>query len=128
VELYHQELQGIDEIQLPEDSQDGRHSWHLYVIRVHCENLTIDRNELIEELLRSGIGVSVHFIPIPLHPFFAPWAGLPQNQCPRALSIYERSVSLPLYASLTADQVKYVAATVRRIVARHRRLQACAAG
>ncbi len=128
VELYNRELQGIEEIELPQDSQDGRHSWHLYIIRLHSEGLTIDRDEFIDELQQCGVGVSVHFIPIQLHPFFAPWAELPQNQCPRALGIYERTVSLPLYPSLTAEQVKYVASSVRRIVTRHRRMPVRVAG
>jgi len=128
VKLYNHELQGIEEIELPQDSDDGRHSWHLYCIRLHSEGLTIDRDEFIEELQRCGVGVSVHFIPIPLHPFFASWAELPQNQCPRALGIYKRSISLPLYPSLTAEQVKYVASSVRGIVTRHRRLPIRVAG
>jgi len=127
VELYNQELRDVEEVEVPEDSGDGRHSWHLYVLRLNLERLAIDRDEFIEELQRRGVGVSVHFIPIPLHRFFAKWADLPQNSCPRALYMYRRIISLPLYPSLTVEQVKYVSATVKQIAARHRRQQHLAA-
>jgi dTDP-4-amino-4,6-dideoxygalactose transaminase len=63
----------------------------------------------------KGIGVSVHFIPIPLHPFFAAYASKPQNRCPNALALYPRLVSLPLYPAMTETQVEYVAATAKQI-------------
>jgi dTDP-4-amino-4,6-dideoxygalactose transaminase len=62
----------------------------------------------------------VHFIPLPLHPFFARWAELPENHCPRALALYERLISLPLYPALAEEQVRVIARTVRQIVARQR--------
>lgn len=59
---------------------------------------------------------SVHFIPVPLHPYFAPFANLAHNRCPRALELYPRLVSLPLYPTMTVEHVEYVAASVKEIV------------
>jgi dTDP-4-amino-4,6-dideoxygalactose transaminase len=63
----------------------------------------------------------VHFIPIPLHPFFAAHAGRPENHCPRALELYPRMVSLPLYPAMTEEQVRYVAQSVEEIVYKTRK-------
>jgi dTDP-4-amino-4,6-dideoxygalactose transaminase len=126
VSVYKRELLDVDEIELPEDCSDGRHAWHLFVIRLNLERLGIDRAAFIAELQQQGIGASVHFIPIPLHPFFARWAGLPQNQCPRALALYKRIVSLPLYPALKETQVVEISAKVKQIVARHQKARAIA--
>jgi dTDP-4-amino-4,6-dideoxygalactose transaminase len=120
VALYREELAEVDEIELPEESADGRHAWHLFAIRLRLDRLRIDRAEFMAELQRQGVGASVHFIPLPLHPFFARWAELPENHCPRALELYERLISLPLYPALTDEQVREVARKVRQIVARQR--------
>lgn len=119
VALYKKELADVAEIELPEDSTDGRHSWHLFVLRLNLDLLTIDRAQFIENLNQAGIGTSVHFIPVPLHPYFAQWANLPHNQCPRALELYERIISLPLYPALTNSQVLEIAGKVKDIVVRH---------
>lgn len=116
VGLYKEELGGMPQLELPEDASDGCHSWHLFAIRLNLDKLTIDRREFIEQLNRSGVGTSVHFIPIQLHPFFEPWADLSCNYCPRALALYERIVSLPLYPSLTNSQIKEISDRVKQIV------------
>jgi dTDP-4-amino-4,6-dideoxygalactose transaminase len=120
VTVYREELGEVDELELPEEATDGRHAWHLFAIRLRLEKLRIDRGEFMAELQRQGVGASVHFIPLPLHPFFARWAGRPENRCPRALALYERLVSLPLYPALGEEKVREVARRVRQIVARHR--------
>jgi dTDP-4-amino-4,6-dideoxygalactose transaminase len=84
--------------------------------------LSIDRNQFLLEMKQRGIGGSVHFIPIPNLSFFSRWAGLPQNQCPRAQELYSRSVSLPLYPAMTQEQVAYVAKTVMEIAQRSRKV------
>ncbi len=120
VAIYREELGEVDELELPEEATDGRHAWHLFAIRLRLEKLRIDRGEFMAELQRHGVGASVHFIPLPLHPFFARWAERPENRCPRALALYERLVSLPLYPALGEEKVREVARRVRQIVARHR--------
>ena len=113
--IYSDTLAGIEEVELPPDSTKVRHSWHLYILRLNLERLRIDRQEFIQELRRRNIGASVHFIPIPRHPFFARLS-LGESPCRRVLDLYPRIVSLPLYPAMTEDQVRYVADSVRDIL------------
>jgi dTDP-4-amino-4,6-dideoxygalactose transaminase len=112
---YHDALAGVEEVEVPPDTFEGRHSWHLYAIRLRLEKLDIDREAFIRELAARGIGTSVHFIPIPLHAAFAREAGCAPQRCPRAMELYPRLVSLPLYPAMTEEQVDLVAAAVREV-------------
>jgi dTDP-4-amino-4,6-dideoxygalactose transaminase len=114
-QTYNEAFAGIDELELPPDDSSCRNSWHLYAIRLNLEKLNINRDEFVQLLRKKGIGASVHFIPIPLHPYFAKFAQLRHNQCPKALELYPRLVSLPLYPEMTTDQVTYVAGIVKEV-------------
>ena len=117
-QIYNQALAGVEEVELPPDGPRFRHSWHLYVLRLKPALLRIDRQGFVEELRRRGVGASVHFIPIPLHPFFARMP-LAERPYPRALNLFPRIVSLPLYPAMTEDQVYYVAECVKNILVRN---------
>jgi dTDP-4-amino-4,6-dideoxygalactose transaminase len=122
--MYNQGFADTPEIELPPDSPDNRHCWHLYAVRLNLEKLDIGRDAFIRELRQREIGTSVHFIPIPLHPAYASLAKLPQNYCPRAIALYERLISLPLYPAMTEEQVRRVIHAVKEIAVAHRvRLQ-----
>ncbi|MBV9180550.1 MAG: DegT/DnrJ/EryC1/StrS family aminotransferase, partial [Acidobacteria bacterium] len=114
-DLYSEWLADCDLFELPLDRSDSRHAWHLYMLRLNLDQLTIGRDDFILSLRDRGIGTSVHFIPIPLHPFFSQFADRPENQCPRALAMYPRLVSLPLYPAMTEEQVRYVAEAVIKV-------------
>jgi dTDP-4-amino-4,6-dideoxygalactose transaminase len=125
--MYNRALAGIEEVELPPDSSRSRHAWHLYILRLNLQRLSIDRSEFIRELKRKGIGTSVHFIPVPLLHFFGQ-IPLARAKCPRALSLYPRIVSLPLYPAMTEEQVHYVAQCVREILERARKVRFVAPG
>jgi dTDP-4-amino-4,6-dideoxygalactose transaminase len=127
VGVYNRRLAGMDEVEAPPACDYGRHAWHLYELRLNLDKLAIDRDEFIRELRRRGVGTSVHFIPIPLHPFFAKWAGEKRNQCPKALALYQRMISLPLYPSMTMEQLTRVTDCVKEIAHANAR-QTLAAG
>jgi len=120
-ELYSRAFADLEELELPEPAANGRHAWHLYVLRLNLDLLGIDRAQFITELKRRQIGASVHFIPIFLHPFFKEWASLPENECPRCSELYPRLVSLPLFPSLTEAEAQHIAGAVREIVTKFRR-------
>jgi dTDP-4-amino-4,6-dideoxygalactose transaminase len=114
--IYNEAFADIPELEIPPQRESCRHSWHLYMLRLNLDRLRIDRDEFIQALERRNIGCSVHFIPVPLHAFFAEHANRPENQCPRALTLFPRLVSLPLYPAMTAEQVRYVARSVQAII------------
>jgi dTDP-4-amino-4,6-dideoxygalactose transaminase len=117
---YHRLLGDLDTVELPPDNSHCRHAWHLYIIRLRLDRLTITRDQVIRELHAAGIGTSVHFIPVPIHRFFSTLP-LASYACPEALTLYQRIVSLPLYPAMTIEQIDYVARTVRSILDRGRR-------
>jgi dTDP-4-amino-4,6-dideoxygalactose transaminase len=119
--FYNEAFANLPEVEIPADNPVDRHSWHLYTLRLNLDMLDIDRDEFIRELRRRHIGTSVHFIPIPLHPAYSHFAHLPRNHCPRALALYRRVVSLPLYPAMTESQLERVATAVKEIVTAHRR-------
>jgi len=116
--IYNEMFQDVEGIEIPPDSPDSRHCWHLYAVRLNLDRLTIDRAAFIKEMEAAGVGTSVHFIPIPLHPAYSELAARPENQCPAALNLYPRLVSLPLCPEMTEEDVRYVAATARDIAVR----------
>lgn len=104
-------------VQLPPRPVAGEtHAWHLYVLRLKREAL-VERNRFIELMAGKGIGCSVHFIPLHLHPYWRDRYGFRAEDFPHALDNYQRAVSLPMYTRMTeADQQRVVAA-VREILA-----------
>ena len=118
---YTEALRDIPEfLETPGTSGDRRHAWHLYMLRLNLDRLAIDRATFIAELHRAGVGASVHFIPIPLHPAFAAIARQERNYCPKALAFYPRILSLPLYPGLTTEELRHVVNAVKEITVRNR--------
>ena len=120
--MYNAAFSGMEEAEIPPDHPRCRHAWHLYILRLNLQRLRIDRAEFIRELQQRRIAASVHFIPIPLLRFFARLP-LAQYACPRALDLYPRIVSLPLYPAMTEEQVRYVARSAREILEHSRRVR-----
>jgi len=98
-----------------------RHAWHLYVVQLELERLTIDRDAFIERLSERGIGTSVHYIPLHFHPYWRDRYGLRPEQFPVASGCYGRVVSLPLYPTLSDGAQDRVIAVVRETVRAHAR-------
>ncbi|HUK99941.1 MAG TPA: DegT/DnrJ/EryC1/StrS family aminotransferase [Nitrospirota bacterium] len=121
---YHNAFQGIDELELPEMNTHSKsngevpykHAWHLYVLKLNLEKLKIDRNRVIEELKTRGIGTSVHFIPLHIHPYYRDTFGYKPEDYPMAFQAYKRILSLPIYPKMTNGDVERVITAVREIV------------
>jgi dTDP-4-amino-4,6-dideoxygalactose transaminase len=101
---------------LPPKAQEGDiHSWHLYVIRL-TNAAPMSREAFIEQMTARGIGCSVHYIPLHLHPYWRDTYKLKPEDFPVALSAYQGAVSLPIYTKMTDEDRESVIKTVRELL------------
>ncbi|MCL2793034.1 MAG: DegT/DnrJ/EryC1/StrS family aminotransferase [Spirochaetaceae bacterium] len=114
--LYNKAFKEYDFLTLPPASES--HCWHLYIIRINNAKLKINRDEFIQKLLDKGIGVSVHFIPLHIMPYYKSCYGLKPEDFPRSMEKYLTSISLPIYPALDDEKVKYIINSVVEIGSR----------
>lgn len=125
--MYNEAFQTIREIEVPTltKAEGGQamtqHSWHLYVIKLKPEYLSIDRNVFIEELKERGIGTSVHFIPLHIHPYYRDTYGYKPEDFPVAFETYKNIISLPIYPRMSDSDVERVIKAVQDIVSVYRK-------
>ncbi len=101
---YTESLATLDAFSTPVIPPNVETSWHLYVLQVNPEALAISRDRVIEELKARGIGTSVHFIPLHLHPLYQQHCGYHPGQFPNSERHFSRAISLPLYPDLTFSE------------------------
>ena len=117
--FFREELAEIDQIELPPDPPDRVHSWHLFPIRLRLDRLSIKRNAFIERLRELGVGCSVHWRPLHLHPYYEETFGWRVEHLPVASAEWPRLVSLPLFPGMREEEYRHVADTIRQLCQRN---------
>ena len=107
-------------IELPTGRDDPAHAWHLFIVRVRGDRTAVQRSELIDGLKARGIGTSVHFIPLHLHPYYRREWGYEDVVLPNAAREFERVVSLPIWPGMTAGDVDRVVRGLELVLASDR--------
>jgi dTDP-4-amino-4,6-dideoxygalactose transaminase len=119
VNRYNEAFAGLPAIELPAERPGVESAWHLYVIRLDLDRLTIDRAQFIEELGARNIGTSVHFIPVHLHPYYRDRYGFVPEDFPVTYDAYQRIISLPLHPRLSDRDVDDVIDAVSEVARFH---------
>ncbi len=114
-------LAEIEEIELPQPPDNRIHSWHLFQIKLHLAKLTIDRDQFLEALRARGIGFSVHWRPLHLHPYYQETFGWKPEHLPVATEVWRRTISLPIFPAMTTAERAAVVDAVREICRLNRR-------
>lgn len=120
-QIYTRVFKEMEEIQEPVVKPYIQHAWHLYIIQLNLEKLTIDRARFIQEMKNRNIGTSVHFIPLHMHPYYRKMYGYKPEDFSGAKYLYERIVSLPIYPKMKKEDVEDVIWAVKDIVAKYRK-------
>jgi perosamine synthetase len=113
---YSKEFARQRALEVPTVGANREPSWHLYVLRLNLEELAITRSQMIEKLRERGIGTSVHFIPLHMHPYYKKAYGYKAEDFPVASREYQRYLSLPIFPGMTGTQIDYVIESVLKIV------------
>ena len=120
-ERYLSEFAEVGQIELPQMDKNRINSWHLFAIRLNLQRLAINRDAFIQELKRAGIGCSVHWRPLHLHPYYQKTFGYRPKDFPFATAEWKRLISLPIFPGMLEREVDQVIRTVKNLCARHAR-------
>jgi len=93
------------------------HAYHLYVVRLDLTRLRATRAQIFAALRAEGIGVNVHYIPVHLHPFYRKRFGTGPGLCPVAEAAYNEIISLPIFPSMTNEDINDVVQAIRKVIA-----------
>jgi dTDP-4-amino-4,6-dideoxygalactose transaminase len=116
---YNEAFGRFECFQIPASLKEVEHAWHLYVLRLHLDRLTIPRNQFIRELAERNISASVHFIPVHLHAYYRDKYGYQPESFPVAHNEYQRMLSLPLYPKMSDDDVADVIEAVTDVAEKY---------
>lgn len=125
-EQYRQELSSVSAVELPPQPADRIHAWHLFIIRVVNDRSAFHRNDLLTALRAAGVGCSVHWRPLHLHPYYRETFGWQPEQFPQATRQWERALSLPLFPDMTPEEQAYVVDNLRKILGQRQTVRAAA--
>lgn len=117
---FREGLGELNEIELPPLVENRIHSWHLFPLRLRLDKLSIDRNQFIDQLKSHGVGCSVHWRPLHLHPYYHENFGWEADHLPIATATWQRLVSLPLFPDMTDEEFQHVVETVRNLLQKFR--------
>ena len=115
VERYNNAFLQIPQLFVQQEIPESDTTRHLYILRIRPELLTIDRKGFFEAMAAENICCNVHYIPVYWHPYYQK-LGYKKGICPNAEKLYEEMMSLPIYYSLTDQDVDDVIMAVRKIV------------
>ncbi|MBI3803038.1 MAG: UDP-4-amino-4,6-dideoxy-N-acetyl-beta-L-altrosamine transaminase [Nitrospirae bacterium] len=117
VALYQTAFKGNPYFDLPMEPSGAVSSHHLYPIRLK-DSLKARKREIFHHLREQGLGVQVHYLPVYRHPVYQKM-GYPKGLCPAAEDFYQREISLPLFPTMSPEEVAYVIETVDRVCRVH---------
>lgn len=120
VKIYNEAFKEIREITTPYEAEFSNSGWHIYIINLNLDMLTVSRKEIFEALLKENVGVNVHYLPVYLHPYYSE-LGYKQGLCKVAEDLYSRIITIPLFPGMKDQDVKDVIAGVKKVINHYRK-------
>ena len=105
----------LKEVIIPYEAEYSNSGWHIYVIALNLNELTVGRKEVFEALQKENIGVNVHYLPVYMHPYYKS-IGYKEGICPIAEDLYNKMITLPLFPSMTDKDVEDVITAVNKVI------------
>ncbi len=117
---YDEAFVALPEIEPPTILSTCESGWHLYIVRLKLERLNVGRADVFQALRAENIGVNVHYIPVPWHPYYQN-LGYTKGQWPVAEAEYERLISLPIFPAMTDQDIEDVIAACFKVIVAYRK-------
>lgn len=120
VKIYDGEFSDMPELFLQQEIEMSDTSRHLYIIKINQELLTVCRRTIFEALRAENVYCNVHYIPIYFFPYYEKM-GYKKGICKKAENLYDSIITLPLFYSMTDEDVYSVVAAVKKVITAYRK-------
>ncbi len=120
VSRYDRAFSEMPELVVQKEIPESDTTRHLYILRLNLKALTCDRRQFFDALHEENIYSQVHYLPVYWHSYYEK-LGYAKGLCPNAEAYYQEVMSLPLYYSLTDEDVAGVIKAVKKITAYYRK-------
>jgi UDP-4-amino-4,6-dideoxy-N-acetyl-beta-L-altrosamine transaminase len=117
---YDEAFKDVEGLILQKSIPESDTTQHLYVIRLDMDKLKCTRKEFFDALYEEGTCPQVHYVPVYRHPYYEN-LGYKKGLCPVAEEIYETTMSIPFYASLTEEETNDTIKAVKKVCAYYRK-------
>lgn len=99
---------------------NSSHGFHLFVVKLDLERLSVNRDQVLRALRAEGIGANVHYLPVHLHRYYRD-RGHGPGLCPNAERAYEQIITLPLFPTMSDEDAQDVVDSVYKVIGAYRR-------
>lgn len=118
---YLERLKGSPFVELPALPPDRRHGWHLFLVLLRLDRLSVDRDTVLQALRAENIGATLHYSLVYRHPVYRERFGYGPGLCPVAEGVEARLVTLPLFPAMSLDDQDDVLRAIDKVFAHYAR-------
>ena len=97
---------------LPWQHPDSYSAFHLYVVRLQLDKISVTHRQVFEALRTRDILVNLHYIPVHTQPYYQKM-GFKQGDYPDAEQYYREAISIPMHVNLTDEELQFVVSSLR---------------
>lgn len=112
---YNKLLKKLSNLDLLKSNENMMSAFHLYPIKINFDKITISKNDLMHAMRKKGIMSQVHYIPIPLHPYYKN-LGYKIDKLPQAIDFYFRVLSIPIYPGLSILKQRKIVRSLDKLI------------
>lgn len=120
VKKYNEAFKNIPQLTIQKEIPESKTARHLYIIRLKTDTLKVNRDTIYKALTKENVGLQVHYIPVYYHPYYRS-LGYKKGLCPIAEKLYEEIITIPLYYSMTDEDVDSVIEAVTKVINYYRK-------
>jgi dTDP-4-amino-4,6-dideoxygalactose transaminase/nucleoside-diphosphate-sugar epimerase len=114
--LYREAFRGMPEIEMLECIEGVKHAWHLFIIMLRLDRLSIDRDGFVDALKQENISTGIHFRSLHIQKYYRETFDLARGEFPNAAAVSDRLLSLPMYPKMSEKDIQDVVSAVRKVV------------
>ena len=105
-------------VSTPKVAANVEHAYHLYPALLNLEKFNVGKSEIFQALQAEGLNLQVHYYPVPLQPYYKKRYGFKAGDFPVAERFYEREISMPVYPSLTDEDLNEIVSRFHGVLKR----------